>query len=298
MKVSFRFWLALLLILFSLTFCGCAQVMREGVREGRIIGSETLCKSCLISTETKMEFAESNSLNKIKIFKEATYGDSYRKKYEAEGYKELAHPPIIRSFLARIFIIPFTAGLVLLTPSYYTDPIYDCRKHSECSYSTDTWIIENEYQYSTETRNTYTKSFTSNDPVTVSIYGEHKPSSVGSYKENDKIAKPAKKAKKAKKIKKAASSNTTGVNISSKPTFDNPVTTQTVNAVDGVVDVDLCKLRNELASSGEYLIRYESADKKLESYFKPDDLARYCPDSEPVRIDKVFNQIEMPTPPE
>lgn len=298
MHIANRSWISSLLILLTVLLCGCSQVIREGVREGKFIDSETVCRDCLISTETKMEFVSNELPNKIKIHNEATYGDTIRRKYEAEGYRYVARPPIVRTFLNKLFTIPFTAGLALLFPSYYTEPAYKCGSaDSLCSYSTDTWQIENEYQYATDTINTYTKNQPYNAPITVSIFSKLQSRNTSTSKENTETKIPGKKVKKAKKAKKPDKSSLSEEKMSTNTFSDSPVSTQTLYAVDGTVEVDLCNMNNGSITKGEYRIRFADGNKNLESTYKQEEVVRYCPESSSHRVDKVFNQLDMPAPP-
>lgn len=296
-------WLATFLLLSSIYVSGCSQVVREGVREGKLIESESVCKSCLISTENKMEFVNRDIPNKVEVSVESTYGDKIKYKYESVGYREIGHPPVFRTVINKVFRIPLFLGLVLLTPSYYTEPAYNCKGYNSlCSYSTDTWIVEYDYKYSTVVTNTFSKYLKSTDPVTVSIDRKQQYKRESSNNDNTKTRKPAKKVKKAKKEKKASDSNNSYDESNASTTAYNSATpthvsTQIIYPVNGIVDVDLCKLRDGSTLSGEYQIRYGNRYKNIESTFKLENLAYYCPDITPLKDEKFFDQLDMPEPP-
>jgi hypothetical protein len=299
---SIRKLVAIVLIISWILLSGCSQIVSEGIREGKLIDSKIECKQCVISGETKMEFDNSGVPNKIKVFKEVTYGDTVKNKYEAEGYKVIGKPPVGSTVFTKIISIPISLGLVLLFPQYYTEPVTKCvwGANSSCDYTTETWLVENEYQYSTTYIDTVTKKVESREPVTVSIYENEPTSKMGT----SQVAKPRKLArklvKKEKKVKqdKITSGNDTARN-NIPPTNKNyadPVATQIIYPKDDIAEVDLCVLRAGSTSSEEYKISYDNGEKKLESTFKFADLNNLCPEVLPAKVDNDF--VEMPPPPE
>jgi hypothetical protein len=248
-----------------------------------------------------MELVDEHMPDRVRVYKEEVYGDKIKNKHELIGYKKIEKKPVSGIIFKKIIGIPATAGLVLLSPSYYTESQYNCPDIG-CSYDMEEWVIEDKFSYVEEIKNQFIKT-KNNSGELISISVTAVKQSASAYENSaERVEKfPKKKVAKKKAVKTRKNQD---IPTQAPQEDHSPIQTAqeifstVIYAYSSIAGFDLCSIPHKDEPSTEYKVRYQAGDTTAEGKIKHEDLANHCSWKSQKAIDAAFDRLVMPEAPE